>query len=73
MDIITNIFCIAFLIGIAIVSLLMAWQEINLNKELHDKEKEKIETEILLIKEQISNNNKIALKKVEQIERTFLK
>lgn len=71
MDIIMDIFSIVFLIGIAIVSLLMAWQEINLNKELHDKEIEKIRTEILLINEQIEHNKKMHLKSLEVLENSI--
>lgn len=68
MDIIADIFMVIIMIGILGIGLLMSFQEIHLNKERHDKEIEKIDTEIILLKEQISHNKKITIAKLEEIE-----
>lgn len=73
MEILFDIFIGLFLFGVLAVGLLTAWQEFNLNKERHDKEIEKLETEIIFIKEQISNNKIITSKKIERIEKAILR
>lgn len=73
MDILYEILGLLLFGEIIIIVILRTWQEINLNKEIHDKEIEKIETEIILIKEQISNNKKMHLKSLEQIENLIKK
>lgn len=69
MEILADIFMLIIMIGILGVGILISFQEIHLNKEKHDKEIEKIDTEIILVKEKISNEKKITMAKLEQIEK----